>query len=109
MNAYTSREQTCYYTKIMQSNVPQAVDILSDILQHSNLTDEAIARERQVILREMTEVRCLVLSLCQSVLSRPQPCSLWRVAWGAYITVPHFALSPAKTFCASSTSTRGIV
>ncbi|KAK9867713.1 hypothetical protein WJX84_008185 [Apatococcus fuscideae] len=56
LNAYTSREQTCYYTKIMQSNVPQAVDILADILQHSNLTDEAIARERQVILREMSEI-----------------------------------------------------
>ncbi len=57
LNAYTSREQTCYFTRVMQPNVPHAVDILGDILQNSNLTEEAIARERGVILREMSEVR----------------------------------------------------
>ena len=57
LNAYTSREQTCYFTRVMQPNVPHAVDILGDILQNSNLTEEAIARERNVILREMSEVR----------------------------------------------------
>lgn len=56
LNAYTSREQTCYYAKVGAANVPQAVDILSDILQNSNLDERAIERERDVILREMQEV-----------------------------------------------------
>lgn len=56
LNAYTSREQTCYYAKVLKDDVPKAVDILSDILQNSSLENHAIERERNVILREMQEV-----------------------------------------------------
>lgn len=56
LNAYTSREQTVYYAKAFDKDVPQAVDILSDILQHSKLEESAIERERDVILREQEEV-----------------------------------------------------
>ena len=56
LNAYTSREQTVYYAKVFKQDVPQALDILSDILSHSRLDPEAIERERDVILREMEEV-----------------------------------------------------
>ena len=49
--------QTCYYAKVFEKDVPQALDILSDILQNSNLDAKAIERERDVILREMQEVR----------------------------------------------------
>ena len=56
LNAYTSREQTCYYAKVFEKDVPKALDILSDILQNSNLEERAIERERDVILREMQEI-----------------------------------------------------
>lgn len=56
LNAYTSREQTCYYAKVFKKDVPAAVDILADILQNSSLENHAIERERNVILREMQEV-----------------------------------------------------
>ncbi|ORZ25186.1 Metalloenzyme, LuxS/M16 peptidase-like protein [Absidia repens] len=56
LNAYTSREQTVYYAKAFKYDVPQAVEILSDILQHSRLDLGAIERERDVILREQEEV-----------------------------------------------------
>jgi processing peptidase subunit beta len=56
LNAYTSREQTVYYAKAFKYDVPQAVEILSDILQHSTLDHGAIERERDVILREQEEV-----------------------------------------------------
>lgn len=56
LNAYTSREQTVYYAKVFKQDVPQAMDILSDILQNSLLNEDAIERERDVILREMDEV-----------------------------------------------------
>lgn len=36
LNAYTSREQTVFYAKSLKSDVPKAVEILSDILQNSN-------------------------------------------------------------------------
>ncbi|KAL1405826.1 Mitochondrial-processing peptidase subunit beta [Vanrija albida] len=56
LNAYTSREQTVYYAKAFDKDVPAAVNILSDILQNSKLDESAIERERDVILREQEEV-----------------------------------------------------
>jgi len=56
LNAYTSREQTCYYARVFSKDVPAALDILGDILQRSVLDPAAVERERDVILREMQEV-----------------------------------------------------
>ncbi len=55
LNAYTSREQTAYYVKVMKKDVPLAVDILADILQHSVFDPEELARERQVIVQEIAQ------------------------------------------------------
>ena len=56
LNAYTSREQTTYYAKVTDKDVPKAIDVLSDILQNSKFDESRISRERDVILREMEEV-----------------------------------------------------
>mmetsp|Transcript_16787 Transcript_16787/g.28783 ORF Transcript_16787/g.28783 Transcript_16787/m.28783 type:complete len:497 (-) Transcript_16787:221-1711(-) len=56
LNAYTGREQTAYYAKVLGKDVGKAVNILSDILLNSNLDEKAIEKERAVILREMEEV-----------------------------------------------------
>jgi mitochondrial-processing peptidase subunit beta len=56
LNAYTAREQTVYYATVFKKDLARAVDILADILQCSNLDEQAIDRERGVILREMEEV-----------------------------------------------------
>jgi len=53
---YRQRENTVYYAKAFNNDVPAAVDILSDILQNSKLEAQAIERERDVILREQEEV-----------------------------------------------------
>lgn len=37
LNAYTSREQTVFYAKCLSKDVPKALEILSDILQNSQL------------------------------------------------------------------------
>lgn len=52
----TKRENTVYYAKSFNSDVPKTVEILSDILQHSKLDSTAVERERDVILREQEEV-----------------------------------------------------
>lgn len=61
LNAYTSREQTTYYAKVLDKDVPKALDILADILQNSSFDEGRINRERDVILREMEEVCVFVL------------------------------------------------
>src|SRR5262244_4509464 len=53
LNAYTSRESTAYYAKVLKEDVPLALDILSDILQNSTFEPGEIERERAVILQEI--------------------------------------------------------
>lgn len=56
INAYTSRENTVYYTKCLEKDLAQNVDILSDLLTKSKLEKRAIENERHVILQESDEV-----------------------------------------------------
>jgi len=53
LNAYTSREHTAYYAKVLKEDAPLAVDILADILQHSLFDPTELDRERTVILQEI--------------------------------------------------------
>jgi predicted Zn-dependent peptidase len=57
LNAYTSREHTAYYAKVMAPDVPLAVDILADILQHSTFDPAELERERAVILQEIGQAQ----------------------------------------------------
>jgi predicted Zn-dependent peptidase len=53
LNAYTSRESTAYYAKVLKEDVGLALDILADILQHSTFELNELERERAVILQEI--------------------------------------------------------
>jgi predicted Zn-dependent peptidase len=53
LNAYTSREHTAYYAKVLKEDVGLAVDILADILQHSVFDAAELDRERTVVLQEI--------------------------------------------------------
>jgi predicted Zn-dependent peptidase len=53
LNAYTSRESTAYYAKVLKEDVSLALDILADILQHSTFEPDELERERTVILQEI--------------------------------------------------------
>jgi predicted Zn-dependent peptidase len=53
LNAYTSRESTAYYAKVLKEDVPLALDILADILMHSTFDPSEFERERTVILQEI--------------------------------------------------------
>ncbi|MTJ83918.1 MAG: insulinase family protein [Telmatospirillum sp.] len=55
LNAYTSREHTAYYAKILKEDVGLAVDIIADILQHSSLDAEELAREQAVVVQEISQ------------------------------------------------------
>ncbi|MFQ5533950.1 MAG: M16 family metallopeptidase [Sphingomonadales bacterium] len=55
LNAYTSREQTAYYARVLKDDMPLAIDILGDILQHSTFADQELEREREVVIQEIGE------------------------------------------------------
>lgn len=53
LNAFTSREQTAYYARVMAADTGLALDILADILQHSVFDADEMEREREVIIQEI--------------------------------------------------------
>lgn len=53
INAYTARENTAYYCKVLKEDVGLAADIIGDILSHSSFVPEELERERGVILQEI--------------------------------------------------------
>ncbi len=53
LNAYTSKDLTCYYAEILDEYLPRAVDVLSDILLCSRFSAEEMEKERLVILDEI--------------------------------------------------------
>jgi predicted Zn-dependent peptidase len=55
LNAFTSKEQTCYYAKVLDEDLPLAIDLLADIFLHSAFDPEEIERERSVILQEISQ------------------------------------------------------
>ncbi len=57
INAYTSREQTAYFARVLKDDVRLAVDIIADILQFSTFDPEELARERDVVIQEIGQTR----------------------------------------------------
>lgn len=57
LNAYTSRENTAYYGRVLADDLPLAVDILADILQQSTFEPDELERERGVILQEIGQTQ----------------------------------------------------
>ena len=53
INAYTAREQTAYYVKLLKEDLALGADIIGDILTHSTFEPEELERERGVILQEI--------------------------------------------------------
>ena len=53
LNAFTDKEFTCYYAKVLREHLPAAVGILSDMVLNSVFDPEEIEREKNVVLEEI--------------------------------------------------------
>ena len=53
LNAFTAKECTCYYTKTLSTDLPIAIDVLSDMICNSTFNDEHIETEKTVIIDEI--------------------------------------------------------
>jgi predicted Zn-dependent peptidase len=56
LDAFTSRENTCFYAKVLGEHLPLAVDLLSDLLLHPRLDPDDVEKERRVVLEEIKMV-----------------------------------------------------
>ncbi len=54
LNAFTTKEATAYYTRILDEHFPAGLEILADMLQNSSFKPEDIAAEKQVVLEEIS-------------------------------------------------------
>ncbi|WP_438448272.1 M16 family metallopeptidase [Gorillibacterium sp. sgz5001074] len=54
VNAFTTKEYTCYYVKVLDEHLPMAMDVLADMYFNSRLDPEEMEKERNVILEEVS-------------------------------------------------------
>ncbi|GAA3406554.1 pitrilysin family protein [Paenibacillus hodogayensis] len=54
VNAFTAKEYTCYYAKVLDTHLPLAVDVLSDMFFNSKFDQAELDKERNVILEEIS-------------------------------------------------------
>ncbi len=53
INAFTAKEYTCYYARVLDEDLPLAVDVLADVITSSLIAPEDVEAERGVILEEI--------------------------------------------------------
>jgi predicted Zn-dependent peptidase len=53
LNAFTDKENTCFHARVLDSDVPLALDVLSDMLLNSQFDPKEIKREKEVVVEEI--------------------------------------------------------
>lgn len=53
LNAFTDKQATCYYCRVLADDAENGVDVLSDMMCHSLLDPEELAKEKGVVLEEI--------------------------------------------------------
>lgn len=54
LNAFTDKEATCYYCRVLADDVENGIDVLSDMMRHSLIDPEELEREEGVVLEEIS-------------------------------------------------------
>ena len=54
MNAFTAKEYTCYYARVLDTDLPLAVDVVTDLVTHALVAPDDVESERGVILEEIS-------------------------------------------------------
>ena len=57
LDAYTSRDSTAYHARVLDADLPRALDVITDIVRRPSLRDSDLSLERQVVLEEISTVK----------------------------------------------------
>lgn len=60
VNAFTSKEYTCYYAKVLDEHADQALDVLADMFFNSSFDEEELAREKMLYMKKL---KCMKIHL----------------------------------------------
>lgn len=111
LNAFTSRDLTCYYVSILDEHVNCAVEILADILCHSLFSFEEIEREKCVVIEEIHSSQDIPEDLVQDTFGdatlSPDPAS--KPVLGTIETVQCFVREDVIKYISSHYSERNIL
>lgn len=103
LNAYTSREHTTYYARLLKEDLELGVDVLGDILQNSTFSQEELERERGVIIQEIGQAEDtpddVVFDLMQQAAYPDQP--IGRPILGTIDLVNNFTRDDLSGYMAS--------
>ncbi len=53
LNAFTTKEQTCFYARVLDANIAEAMDVLSDLMLHPTFKKEEVEKEKLVVIEEL--------------------------------------------------------
>ena len=53
LNAFTTKEQTCYYARVLDVHLPHAMDVLSDLILNATFLPKELEKEKQVVIEEL--------------------------------------------------------
>lgn len=56
LNAFTSKEHTCFYGRGLKNNLKITFEVLSDMVQNSNFNEVEVAKESKVVLDELNDI-----------------------------------------------------
>lgn len=77
LNAYTAREQTCYYVRLLSEDLALGADILADIVRQPTFAPDELERERGVIIQEIGQAEDtpddIIFDLVQEACYLDQP------------------------------------
>ncbi len=100
INAFTSKEYTCYYTKTLDKNIDKAVDVLADMFFNSNFDEDEIRKELNVITEEIAMYEDSPDDLCIEIFHEGvfKDTSLSRPILGTVDTISKFNHNSFKNY-----------
>lgn len=100
INAYTTKEYTCYHTRVLDKHITRAMDVMSDMLLHPAFLQEDVERERNVILEEIDMYEDAPEELVHDCLQDAiwQRCSLGMPILGTEETISQFRAEQIRAY-----------
>ena len=100
INAYTTKEYTCYHTRVLDKHFDRALDVMSDMFLHSRFAQKDIEKERNVIIEEINMYEDAPEELAHDTLQEAiwQGSSLGQPILGTVESISKFQTKDMKNF-----------
>lgn len=111
MNAFTTKEATCYYTKTTEEYLELSIDLLSDMLLNAIFEEKELEKERGVILEEISMTEDTPDDLCLDLLSKAYfgNAPLGQTILGTKENIKKFSASDVRDFMKNNYAPNNIV